>query len=39
MWQAVGMASSGGLVAALSEALHTRRDQRQGTISVHFSDA
>ena len=33
MCQAVGMASSGRLVAALSEALHTRRDQRQGTMS------
>ena len=31
--QVVGMASSGRLVAALSEALHTRRDQRQGTMS------
>jgi len=34
--QAVSMASSGELVAALREALHTCRDQRQGTISVVF---
>jgi hypothetical protein len=32
--QAVGVASSGGLVAALRGTLHTCGDQRQGTISV-----